>query len=734
MLRPFRLWLKDVPLADTLRREQAVLLQAFLFILIAATLVGTLSSLTAVSSMERLIAVSTSLLLGVVLSGAVVVLRRGHFTTAVALVLVSLVAMAVANMVPTGLEGSRAIFILLALPIVLAGLLGGRRILMLAFVLSVLAVVGVTVLENVAPTLVGYSEQTYDPVLTCVSFVVGAGVLTLLVGRFGQALQRALWQARSREQELEQLRDSLEVKVVERTTDLAQAVAVAQEARAAADEANQLKTRFLANMSHELRTPLNAILNFTDMLGLPRFGPLTERQQDLQQRVLANAEHLLGLINDILDLAKIEAGRMDLFYETVNLSTLLQSIMSTAIGLTKDKGLRLTLDAPHDLPPVWIDKTRVRQVLLNLLSNAAKFTDQGAITVRAHARPDGMVELAVQDTGIGIDPANQALIFEEFRQVQDANTRTYGGTGLGLPISKRLVAMHGGQMWMESTPGSGSTFVFTIPTTARPPKTSPSPEDIAAPYPLALQTADQPLVVVVDDDPDAQAILGQQLTSGGYAVQPVLDSRQALETVLRTQPRLVILDVQMPQLDGWAVLSQLRSTFATAAIPVIMCTIVDEQRLGVMLGASDFVLKPVRQEDFLARVQRWVDQPASVLIVDDDADARQILRTALETHGYQVREATNGAEALVALEDTRPALLVLDLMMPIMDGFEVLKRLDTDAAYRDMPVLVVSARDLSPEEAQWVRTRSCEYLQKGLVTNEQFLQHIHQCVHHTVEQ
>ena len=198
MLRPFRLWLKDVPLADTLRREQAVLLQAFLFILIAGTLLGALSSLTAASSMERLIAVSTALLLGVVLSGAVVVLRRGHFTTAVALVLVSLVAMAVANMVPTGLEGSRAIFILLALPIVLAGLLGGRRILMLAFALSVLAVVGVTVLENVAPTLVGYSEQTYDPVLTCVSFVVGAGVLTLLVGRFGQALQRALWQARSR--------------------------------------------------------------------------------------------------------------------------------------------------------------------------------------------------------------------------------------------------------------------------------------------------------------------------------------------------------------------------------------------------------------------------------------------------------------------------------------------------------------------------------------------------------
>lgn len=236
-----------------------------------------------------------------------------------------------------------------------------------------------------------------------------------------------------------------------------------QEATAAALEASRLKTQFLANMSHELRTPLNAVLNFARFLNRERYGSLNERQVDLQQRILSNAEHLLGLINDVLDLAKIEAGRMDLRFEDTDLVPLLQSVMATAAGLTRGKKLEISLDCPETLPPARIDRKRIRQVLLNLLSNAAKFTDQGGIRVRAHQIDTEMIRIEVVDTGIGVAPENQTLIFEEFRQIEGDLTRQYQGTGLGLSISKRLVAMHGGMMGLESVLGQGSTFFFTVP-------------------------------------------------------------------------------------------------------------------------------------------------------------------------------------------------------------------------------------------------------------------------------
>lgn len=238
------------------------------------------------------------------------------------------------------------------------------------------------------------------------------------------------------------------------------------QAKRTAEEANHLKTQFLAGMSHELRTPLNAIINFTHFIGKERFGTLNDRQAELQQRVLVNAEHLLGLINDILDLSKIEAGRMELYREQADLLPLLKGVMGTAAGLTNTKGLALTLEVADDLPMLWIDKTRVRQVLLNLLSNAAKFTDQGGITVRAYASGVDGVTISVQDTGRGIAPTDHGLVFEEFQQVQGGRTDAEQGTGLGLPISKRFIELHGGQMWLESQLGVGSTFSFTLPVAA----------------------------------------------------------------------------------------------------------------------------------------------------------------------------------------------------------------------------------------------------------------------------
>jgi rsbT co-antagonist protein RsbR len=288
MLVPFRMWLKDIPFTDSLRREQAVLLQAFLFILTAAAIVGALATLTAASINDRLIGVSSSLLLGLMLIGAVVVLRRGHFTRAVVLVIVSMIMMVVVNMIPTGLQGSRAVFTLLALPIVLAGLLGGRRLLLLAFILSVLAVIGVTVLEVATPTLVGYSEQTYDPVLTCVTFVVAAGVLALLIGRFGQALQRALWQARSREQELDALRISLEQQVDTRTTELRQALQDVEQREATLTQ-TLAELRASEAAVRELSAPVIPLL--PGVLAAPLIGALdSARAKVLTENVLAAIE------------------------------------------------------------------------------------------------------------------------------------------------------------------------------------------------------------------------------------------------------------------------------------------------------------------------------------------------------------------------------------------------------------------------------------------------------------
>jgi signal transduction histidine kinase/CheY-like chemotaxis protein len=615
------------------------------------------------------------------------------------------------------------------------------------------------------------AAERSDIIRTIATFTGCFAFLVVIVDRFGGSLRAALALALARGQELEQLRAGLEITVDERTaelraanTELQQAKQAADSARQVAEEANQFKTQFLANMSHELRTPLNAIINFTDFMGAPRYGTLTERQQELQQRVLNNAEHLLGLINDILDLTKIEAGRMELFREPTDLARMLRGVMATTIGLTKDKGLALDLDLPDDLPTVNGDKTRIRQVLLNLLSNAAKFTEEGGISVRAYVdqrppttdhpttdretrrqgdvananlfvspspgllgsqasvvgRQPSFVVVEVQDTGIGIAPEHQHLVFEEFRQIDGELTRQHQGTGLGMPISKRLVEMHGGQMWFESTPGVGTTFYFTIPVYEM---VSPAAAMIDS-SPMDTGAA---LVLVVDDDLVAQQILHHHLTSAGYTVRVVSDSREALPTIEQLQPHLVILDLQMPHKDGWEVLTELRMTPTTADIPVVLSSIIDEQRLGLALGANDYLVKPVRAERLLAVVRRWLGPASSVLVIDDESESRQILRGILEAAEYQVREADNGRSGLAAVQASAPDLIVLDLMMPELDGFQVLAQLRADPQHARLPVIVVTARDLTAQEQAWLRERAQVAIQKSQFTPTDFvaqLQHI----------
>jgi PAS domain S-box-containing protein len=363
------------------------------------------------------------------------------------------------------------------------------------------------------------------------------------------------------------------------------------------EEMDRLKTQFLANMSHELRTPLNSIIGFSRVILKGIDGPITEQQRTDLTSIYNNGQHLLGMINDILDISKIEAGKMELVFEPVDVQQIISGVVSTAVALVKDKPIELRQEVDPTLPIIRADGTRVRQVVLNLLSNAAKFTEEGEITLRAWADED-QITISVKDTGIGISPENQTTIFEEFRQVDASTTRRTGGTGLGLAISRHFVEMHNGRIWVESEPGVGSTFTFTLP------MTGPAP---VAESELAALTIDpsRKLILAVEDDEGAVAIYKRYLEKQGYQVVGLNQGEQAVRWATELSPCSIILDVLLSGKDGWAVLGELKSSRETHQIPVIICTVVDgEEARGLSLGAADYLVKPILEEDLLQSLQR----------------------------------------------------------------------------------------------------------------------------------
>jgi signal transduction histidine kinase/DNA-binding response OmpR family regulator/HAMP domain-containing protein len=488
----------------------------------------------------------------------------------------------------------------------------------------------------------------------------------------------------------------------------------AQAARAQAEEADRLKSRFLANMSHELRTPLNSVINFAYLLTMGTEGPLNPGQEDLLNRIGDAGRHLLGLINDILDLAKIESGRLELYFEEVDLHELIGGVLSTAAGLLHDKPIELRREVPNDLPPVKADRTRVRQVLLNLLSNAAKFTDHGHITLRA-AFDEAWVTLSVQDTGIGMAAEDIPKSFSEFIQLDSDLTRQAGGTGLGLPISKRFVEMHGGQIWVESQPGVGSTFYFTLPRLPVPLPTGLEPEVTEA------------RVLVIDDDPVAREMIGVQLAHG-YQVFKLSDSRLAVEKAREQRPDVIILDIMMPHQDGWEVLKLLKADPETKNIPVVVCSILREQNMALTLQADEYLAKPVDQEELRRVVEQFAPPGGKVLAVDDDPDALEIVRRMLGGMAYRVTTAPDGSIGLAAAQDQSPDVVVLDLMMPGLSGFEVLAALRADPRTANIPIVIVTAKDLTIEEQLQLQAEAATLLQKGQFNADEFAQTIRRAV------
>ena len=463
--------------------------------------------------------------------------------------------------------------------------------------------------------------------------------------------------------------------------------------------ASQLKSQFLANMSHELRTPLNAIIGITEMLQEDARDLKREAELEPIARVLHAARHLLTLINEILDLSKIEAGRMEIHVESFAIAPLVEDVVSTVGTLAAKNGNRVVVDCAPGLGTMRADQTRLRQALLNLASNANKFTEHGTVTIRAKRVPeDGRewVTMAVTDTGIGLTREQMGRLFQEFVQADASTTRKYGGTGLGLAISRRFCQMMGGDITVESEPERGSTFTIRLPVDGASPHHASAPRDATASP--ALQTASS-TILVVDDDQTVREVMERHLTREGFSVVTANGGREGLRLAREMQPAAMTLDVMMPDLDGWTVLAAIKGDPTLADIPVILVTIVDEKNRGYSLGATDYMVKPIDRERLVSVLRNICGAVGRrVLIVDDDEVMRRVIRTVLEQDGWKIIDASNGRQALMQLAEARPDVIVLDLMMPEMDGFEFLDEMRRRSEWRDIPVLVVTAKDLTTED------------------------------------
>lgn len=537
-------------------------------------------------------------------------------------------------------------------------------------------------------------------------------------------------------------------------------------ARDQAVEASRAKSQFLANMSHELRTPLNAIIGYSEML--------QEEAADLAQsdmipdleKIQAAGRQLLGLINDILDLSKIEAGKMTVFPETFDIAGMVQDVAVTMQPLMAKKGNRLVVNCPTGPGSMIADLTKVRQSLFNLLSNAAKFTENGVITFSVEKelvsgrgaeeqgskgefiasasllpRSPAQIVFRVTDTGIGMSDDQMDRLFQPFTQADASTTRRYGGTGLGLAITQRFVQMMNGEISVASEPGQGSTFIIRLPVVYQPPAGESGPlEPIDAD--LQAEQNGHATILVVDDDPLVRDLMRRFFQKEGFRVVSAAGGEEGLQLARNLRPDVITLDVIMPGMDGWAVLTALKAEESLADIPVVMVTIVNDKSLGYTLGATDYMTKPIERERLLALMEKYRPIPDTstetgpplILTVDDDADMRDMLRYTLEKEGWRVHEADNGQAGLERVEAQRPDVILLDLMMPKMDGFDFVAALRQEETGRSIPIVVVTAKDITPVERQRLNSHVEKILQKGAFSREQLLTEVRDLVKASLRQ
>ncbi len=510
---------------------------------------------------------------------------------------------------------------------------------------------------------------------------------------------------------LQTLADQIAVAI-----DNARSFELSQQAVMEMREVDRVKSQFLANMSHELRTPLNSIIGFSRVIIKGIDGPVTELQQQDLTAIYNSGQHLLGLINDILDLAKIEAGKMELAFDEVNISDVVSSTLSTMSGLVKDRPIEMKRIIEPNLPTVRADAIRVRQVMINLLSNASKFTDEGDIIVAVTLQPGPTgrreVQVSVTDTGPGISKQDQEKLFQAFSQVDDSPTRKTGGTGLGLSICQQLVTMHGGRIWVESELGKGSTFSFTLPLFRKENEGSSNPNI-------------NKVILAIDDDSQVIELYERYLQPQGYQVIPLTDPSQALERVKQLKPFAVTLDIMMPGIDGWRVLDTLKGDPDTRNIPVIVCSIIEDIEKGFNLGASDYLVKPILEDDLVNALDRLNADGSirEVLVIDDNPDDLRLIGKILSNDGrYRATLAEGGHNGWNTISTGKPPhAVILDLFMPELNGFEILENMQADKRLRDIPVIVISGLDISDDQKIQLKEFGQRILKKGSFSETELL-------------
>ncbi len=465
--------------------------------------------------------------------------------------------------------------------------------------------------------------------------------------------------------------------------------------------ANQLKSQFLASMSHELRTPLNAIIGFSELIAEGRGGTLSDKQLRFVEHIRNGGRHLLQLINDILDLSKIEAGRLDLQEEDFHLHGIVPEVLSLIRPSAMAKRIELT--EPGTDFAVHGDRLRVKQILFNLLllSNAVKFTPEDGTISLATKLLEGFVHIYVQDSGVGISPKDQAVVFDEFRQVGETTRGIKEGTGLGLAIAKRLVEMHGGKIWLESVPGKGSRFTFTLPAATI---VSDQSKKTPPPQTALRESRITPSILVVDDDFVTQELIRTYLEESGYQVDIAGSANEAIEKARSNPLDAITLDLLMPQGGGMQVLYELKFYPETASIPVVVVSIMDERRRGVAFGTAEYTVKPVSKRTLLSALEKHLPRVRThapvVLVVDDDLATQNLVSEILQTVDYSTVCASNGLAALELLSGKDFDAIVLDLLMPEMDGFSVIERLQQEERLREVPIFVLTGKTLSSAESE----------------------------------